>query len=418
MLNHELNAFKNPQFFIHRKTIGLFSLTIILIIILIIMLFPQKAQAVKRQIVFNPVFDGVAIGYKLYYGQCEDSIVSLDLKNRTTFDVPDLEKGATYYFAATAYDRYGNESPISEVLVYRVSQTDTNLYDYKSVEDFKDTVNDNYPNKETINPKGGKFGKQIIEIGKAFVDQQWQRINFSQLFIEPVVVAKPSGLTNYDQSLIRLQHVDEHGFEIKIQKLNNSEEVQGYEHINYIVIEKGSYVLPGGIKMEASTFDTGGNNFIFNPFAGAFKEPPVVVASITSANEPNAMVGNIRNVSVDGFEYFLQQQERNSLKTIPETVSFIALEQFSGLLNQTYIEVGTTVNKVNQNIHKMPYAEPFQDTLFFFAEMQTTNKMNPVILHWQNKDLYGVELKVFGDQFNNSEFKLESENVGFIIISY
>ena len=418
MLNHELNTFKNLQLFIHRKTIGVFPLTIIFIIILMIMLFPQKAQAVKRQIVFNPVFDGVAIGYKLHYGQCEHSIVTLDLKDSTTFEVPDLEKGATYYFAATAYDKYGTKSPISEVLVYTVPKTDTNLFSYKSFEDFTDRVYVDLPKTGTIRPEVRKFENQTIEIGKAFAGRQWQRINFLQLFIEPVVVAKPSGMTNFGQSLIQIRNVEKCGFDIKIQKLNNSEKVQENELVNYMVIEKGSYVLPGGIKMEAGTFETGKNNFIFNSFAGAFNEPPVVIASITSLNELNSMVGNIRNISADGFEYSLQNRERNRLKSIPENVSFIALEQFSGSLNQTRVQVGTTGKQVNNNLHYLSYTESFQDTPLFFAEMQTANNLDPVILHWQNKDRYGVELHSTTQQSNHKELNLENENVGYIIISH
>ena len=34
------------------------------------------------------------------------------------YTIPDLQEGTTFYFAATAYDRYGNESDFSEELVY------------------------------------------------------------------------------------------------------------------------------------------------------------------------------------------------------------------------------------------------------------------------------------------------------------
>jgi chitinase len=56
---------------------------------------------------------GVA-GYFLYAGTTSGSYsVKLDAGNYTTATVSDLLPGYTYYFAATSYDAYGNESSFS-----------------------------------------------------------------------------------------------------------------------------------------------------------------------------------------------------------------------------------------------------------------------------------------------------------------
>jgi hypothetical protein len=54
-------------------------------------------------------------GYKVYYGtESKKYKVSYDVKNVTTYDIDDLIDWHTYYFAVTAYDTSGNESPYSE----------------------------------------------------------------------------------------------------------------------------------------------------------------------------------------------------------------------------------------------------------------------------------------------------------------
>lgn len=58
-------------------------------------------------------------GYKIYYGIASgDYSHSIDVGNITEYTVVDLDDGGTYYLAATAYDRDGNESDYSEELVH------------------------------------------------------------------------------------------------------------------------------------------------------------------------------------------------------------------------------------------------------------------------------------------------------------
>jgi cell division septation protein DedD len=54
-------------------------------------------------------------GYIVYYGtESKKYKVSHDVKNVTTYKIDDLIDWKTYYFAVTAYDTSGNESPYSE----------------------------------------------------------------------------------------------------------------------------------------------------------------------------------------------------------------------------------------------------------------------------------------------------------------
>jgi fibronectin type 3 domain-containing protein len=57
-------------------------------------------------------------GYKIYYGLLSDQYSSsVDAGNRTSYTLSNLPDGKTYYFAATAYDRDGNESDFSNEAV-------------------------------------------------------------------------------------------------------------------------------------------------------------------------------------------------------------------------------------------------------------------------------------------------------------
>jgi hypothetical protein len=257
----------------------------------------------------------------------------------------------------------------------------------------------------------------IIEMGEVSVNHKWQWVSFAGIFIDPIVVAKPAGLNDQEPAFVRIQNVDTTGFEIRIQEWDYLDGLHRYEQISYLVIEKGSYVLPGGILMEAGSFEADGNNFKFNPFSNTFNKIPVVIASVTSTKEPNAVVGRIRNVSHDGFEYYLQREEKNIKKHGVENVSFIACEPFSGVLNHLKLEVGTTGNKVTHKFHYLSYNEKFLNIPYFLADMQTTNGFDTANIRHQNKNLYSIELHISEEKSKDLEVNHTKENVGYIIIS-
>ena len=61
-------------------------------------------------------------GYNIYYGTASRNYTHrINVGNTTEYTVKDLDDGGTYYFAATAYDRDGNESVYSAELVHTFS---------------------------------------------------------------------------------------------------------------------------------------------------------------------------------------------------------------------------------------------------------------------------------------------------------
>ena len=124
MFFYDLFSPIDSKLFNCHRTIAFFPLIIFIFLLLLIMLFAGKAYAGSKQLVFDPSPDKTVTGYNLYYGQSKNFGITVDLGNNTSYNLPKLEDGATYYFAASAYDKYGNESDLSHVLVYTVSQND------------------------------------------------------------------------------------------------------------------------------------------------------------------------------------------------------------------------------------------------------------------------------------------------------
>ena len=88
-------------------------------LITVLLLFPFGAFGAELNLAWDANTEPDLAGYKIYYGIASgDYSHSIDVGNITEYTVLDLDDGGTYYLAATAYDRDGNESGYSEELVH------------------------------------------------------------------------------------------------------------------------------------------------------------------------------------------------------------------------------------------------------------------------------------------------------------
>ncbi len=99
----------------------LFLQAILSLSLCVLPVFVPGAQAGEVTLAWDDNQEPDLAGYRIYYGEATRSYsCHHDVGRMTHHTIVGLEAGMTYYFAATAYDRYGNESGFSEELVYRI----------------------------------------------------------------------------------------------------------------------------------------------------------------------------------------------------------------------------------------------------------------------------------------------------------
>jgi hypothetical protein len=183
-------------------------------------------------------------------------------------------------------------------------------------------------------------------------------------------------------------------------------------------MEQGSYVLQDGTRLEAGSFQTQETeSFEIVNFMRPFKTAPVVVASVTSFVESDAVTGRIRKVNVNRFEYQLQEQELNIKSHSMETISYIAWEPSTGVLNDLAFEISKTGNTVTNNPHTIVFDQDFSTAPIFLADMQTRDGGDTANIRWQNKDAYAVDVIISEEQSANSEMNHITEVVGYFAIT-
>ena len=80
---------------------------------------PSLLAATSVTLAWNPSAGANIAGYKIYYGAASLTYTNTtDVGNLTNATVGNLISGATYFFAATAYDASGLESDYSTEVAY------------------------------------------------------------------------------------------------------------------------------------------------------------------------------------------------------------------------------------------------------------------------------------------------------------
>jgi hypothetical protein len=255
-------------------------------------------------------------------------------------------------------------------------------------------------------------------LGEVQVGSSWKRISFSRSFADAVVVANPPSLNGGDPAVVRIRNVGGSGFEICIQEWNYLDGSHTTETVSYLVMERGSFTLANGARVEAGRFSTDKvDTFGQVSFKQSFAKVPMVVTSIASFNGPDTVTGRVKSVDKRGFQYTMQEQESLSDGHAGESVAFIAWEPSSGTVDGIAYEIGKTGSDVSHGFHTIQFKTDFTTPPLFFADMQTANGQDPANIRWQNKDGYAIEVQIDEEQSQDVETGHPVEVIGYMAFS-
>ena len=258
----------------------------------------------------------------------------------------------------------------------------------------------------------------FLETGEVSVDHDWKRVEFSETFQDPVVVARSLSCNEGDPAVARIRNVDANGFEIRVQEWDYLDGIHAEETVGYIVMEYGTHTLPDGTMVEAKRFETDRTSSFGNVgFSRSFHLVPVVITAVSSYNERDAVTTRVRNISTNGFEIRMQEQELNAQFHDTETISYIAWEPSSGTMDDLTYEIEKTDDVITDGLHTVVYHETFVNIPVFLGDMQTTNGEDTASVRWQDKDSCAVDMKIVEEHSSDSETSHATEVVGYMLFS-
>jgi hypothetical protein len=323
--------------------------------------------------------------------------------------VPTISSGTEIHTMDLEFSFTAPDDPARQLIGYRL---------YKEGKQVCDTNNPT----TTLNSSNSAHPINI-EIGEISIDQNWATVPFKKTFSLPVVIAGPPTANDAAQVLVRIRNISKTGFEIRLQEKDSPNGEHIPETISYMVIEKGTYTLDNGSKLEAGNF-TGSNSYEQISLQLLYDFPPVILTQVITENGPDSVSGRIRNINQYSFEFKQQGIQETTDAPIPETISetisetigYIAWEPGKGEVSGLAYEIGTTGKRVTRNWFDLNFESKFQDLPFFIAAMQSYAGSDITTVRIQNLSQTTIQIKTEKGESEDSHAWQNEEAVGYFTI--
>lgn len=258
-----------------------------------------------------------------------------------------------------------------------------------------------------------------MEVGNFSVDHNIKRIQFQNTYRDPIVIVNSFSLNASEPGVLRVSDVDSKGFNVRVQEWDYLDGKHASETAGFLVIEKGRYILQDGTILEAGSFRTNlTSSFKKVLFQKSFNVTPVVISSINSAKEIDAVSTRVRRITTSGFQHRMQEQEskyRTRESHRSERVSYIAWEPSSGKIENLQFEIGKTGDVVNHKNYKITFNQQFNKIPVFIGDMQTVDGGDTSNTRWSNKSKTSVDVKVHEEKSYDKELNHTYEVMGYMI---
>ncbi len=187
---------------------------------------------------------------------------------------------------------------------------------------------------------------------------------------------------------------------------------QAMETVNWLAIEEGIHTLPDGRVIEARTENFGTSNQndgVDLNFNANFDTAPVVLTSVMSQNENDAVDSDPSQISSEGFRLTMQEQQGRGAHA-PETVGWIAIQKGSESGENTAF---STANSITHTARNIILGTTVNDAVIL-AETQTLNGKDTAIVSISSQSDKHVKLHINEEQAGDSEQAHTTESVGIV----
>ena len=179
-----------------------------------------------------------------------------------------------------------------------------------------------------VGPVFDSDGVRVGEVGSLSTDQpaadEWHAVDLNDSYSAPVAFAQVMTYNGSDPCHVRLRNVGSDGFEFKIEEWDYLDGAHDRERIGYVVLEAGTHDLAGGGPVEVGT-TSGDDSWTGVGFGADLGAEPALLARCQSFDGSDEVVTRSRNVSADGADLRLQEEEGSDGSHTSETIGYAAL---------------------------------------------------------------------------------------------
>jgi hypothetical protein len=402
--------------------------------LIMVLMMVGHTEAANIQLAWDPPPVQV-MGYKLYYGQnSRDYSKIVDVGSQTSYTLSGLQGDQDYYITVTAYDDMGNESPFADEVSAFFTTANSALREPitpDAIRPAAEVARSNGDEGATqhrtashrsdmpafMNSTLPHLASEQIESGEISVDHQWRRVEFRKAFVDPIVVARPRGDQQADPAAIGIRGVNAEGFELRLRSWGDRETIPPAETIGYLAIERGEYVLPNGILLEAGTVELERADSAHDvAFSQRFAAVPVVITSISEAPEAEVVNNRLVMIGKHGFRSLIETASQDQHAATPVSIDYIAWEPSRGGIDGLTFEIDRFDHQTDDASQTILFQQLFEETPVFLADLQELGTGSALVVCWDSKNVERVEVSVIPSDASTTETVRRDLQVGYIAV--
>ena len=166
-----------------------------------------------------------------------------------------------------------------------------------------------------------------VEIAQLQLNHEWHTVELTKNFTDPVVIVGPPTFNGSHPVVVRVRNKTASSFEIRLEEWDYLDGEHVYEDVTYMVVERGTHVLPNGKVLLADSVNLTNESYATVSLGESLVSSPIVLSTVITDNEASAVTTRVRNVDTDSFEIKMQEEELNADIHATETVDWIAIEE-------------------------------------------------------------------------------------------
>ncbi len=257
-----------------------------------------------------------------------------------------------------------------------------------------------------------------FELGELLVTSDWKHVNFSTEYTSPAVIAKSTTMNTSEAGAVSIRNMTSKGFDIRIREWNNADGIDPEEIVSFMVMERGHHKIADNVYAAAEcTSLTGLNTYQSIHFTNSFSSQPVILSSLVTENETDVATLRMKDITNQGFAITMQEQELNNGIHAEETMCYIAMEKWTGIVDGLMVEVGATEKILTDKTSTVSFKQQFPTIPFILADMQSTNGLDTAIIGMNGLSVTTAGLTILEEQSADSEMVHTAEIGGYIAVT-
>lgn len=220
----------------------------------------------------------------------------------------------------------------------------------------------------------------VLETGTTTLTDDETTLTLDGSYETPVVTAFVSTQSGPQPVTVRVTEAAGNQLTLRLQEPNNLDGNHVNETVHYAVAEAGAWELPDGTLFEAGTVDTdllSEDGFESVSFAAEFAEAPAVLSQVQSFNENDFVVTRQRDVTADGFDFAIQEEEALNDGHAVETVGWMAFEAGSFDFAGVTFEAGRTDASVDSGGATVSFGAAFDQAPGVVGQLSSYDGSDP-----------------------------------------